>query len=223
MSKTAAMVSMKGHSSRVPRKNLRELAGRPLFYWIIKTLTDVPEIDEVIVETDSDEIADKVRAFFDVTLLRRPPELVGDDVPMNELIAFNMSQVPADTYLQTHCTNPLLKSATVSAALAALKANSGADSLFGVTEWKTRLFKADGSPLNHNPDELIPTQNLPPVYEENSNLYIFTADSFAKRRHRIGTAPMMFPIARLEAVDIDEMSDFEFADFLMRKRLKEGA
>ena len=216
-----AMISMKGHSSRVPRKNLRELADRPLYHWILEALLGATQIDEVIVETDDDEIEQSVRDSFELPIYRRPPELVGDDVPMNDLIAFNMKQAPADIYVHTHSTNPLLTSETIDRAIGSFKDTQGQhDSLFGVTALHTRLFWPDGSAANHNPDELIQTQDLPPVYEENSNIYVFTAQSFAKRHHRIGTSPMMFPIERWEAVDIDEEIDFEFADFLMRRRLK---
>ena len=211
---------MKGHSSRVPRKNLRELADRPLYHWILDALQNASHVDRVIVETDSDEIEQSVKSSYDLTVLRRPPDLVGDEVPMNQLIAFNMENAPADIYVHTHSTNPLLKSSTIDRAIETFKAQQGKhDSLFGVTAWHTRLFWPDGSAANHNPDELIQTQDLPPIYEENSNIYIFTAASFAKRQHRIGTTPVMFPIDRWEAVDIDEEIDFEFADFLMRKQL----
>jgi len=215
-----AMISMKGHSSRVPRKNLRELAGRPLYHWILDALIGAEQIDQVIVETDDDEIEKSVKASFDITIHRRPPELVGDEVPMNELIAFNMEQAPADIYVHTHSTNPLLTSKTIDEAVESFKENQARhDSLFGVTAWHTRLFWPDGTAANHDPNELIQTQDLPPVYEENSNIYVFTAESFAKRHHRIGKTPFMFPIDRWEAVDIDDEIDFAFADFLMRRRL----
>jgi len=214
-----AMISMKGHSSRVPRKNLRELAGRPLYYWILQSLLGAKNVDQVIVETDDDEIEQSVRASFDLTIHRRPQELIGDEVPMNDLIAFNMEQAPADIYVHTHSTNPLLTSETIDRAVEVFQQKQTEhDSLFGVTALHTRLFWPDGSAANHNPNELIQTQDLPPVYEENSNIYVFTAESFAKRHHRIGTSPQMFPIDRREAVDIDEEIDFEFADFLMRRR-----
>ena len=141
---------------------------------------------------------------------------------MNLLIEFNMDNVAADIYIHTHSTNPLLRARTVDSAIEAfINRPIDRDSLFGVTEWRTRLFRADGSALYHNPDELIPTQDLAPVYEENSNIYAFTRDSFAKLNHRIGVTPILFPIDRREAVDIDDEEDFEFAEFLMRKRLAE--
>jgi CMP-N-acetylneuraminic acid synthetase len=221
MTRIAAIVPMKGHSARVPNKNIRPMCGRPLFHWIVKSLLAVPEIDDVVVETDADHIAEDARANFpSVTIIRRPKELEGDEVPMNKLIGFHMGVLKSDIYLQTHSTNPLLTPNTIADAIRTFRGSSDHDSLFSVTELKTRLFKADATALNHNPDELIPTQDLPPVYEENSNIYIFTEESFKKRNHRIGLKPLMFTIGRGESVDIDELIDFHFAESMMQERIE---
>lgn len=219
MTELTAIVPMKGHSARVPNKNIRPMCGRPLFHWILRSLLETPEISQVVVETDADHIAEDAAKNFPVKILRRPKELEGDEVPMNRLIEFHMSVLKSPLYLQTHSTNPLLTPDSISRAIRAYKRPGDHDSLFSVTALRTRLFNPDGSALNHNPQELIPTQDLPPVYEENSNIYIFTEESFAKRGHRIGLKPMMFEIHRGEAVDIDELTDFHFAESLMQDRM----
>lgn len=219
MTGIVALVPMKGNSQRVPNKNVRPMCGRPLFHWILRSLLEVRAISQVVVETDADHIAQDAAANFPVRILRRPKELEGDDVPMNKLIEFHISVLKAPIYLQTHSTNPLLAPQTISNAIASFLAPGEHDSLFSVTAIRTRLFRADGSALNHNPSELIPTQDLPIVYEENSNLYVFTEASFRKRQHRIGLKPIMFPINRGEAVDIDELIDFKFAESLMHERI----
>jgi CMP-N-acetylneuraminic acid synthetase len=94
--------------------------------------------------------------------------------------------------------------------------------LFGVTELHTRLYDADGKAINHNPKELLRTQDLPPVYEENSCIYIFSRANLEKYSHRIGKMPILFPIPRGEAWDIDEELDFQIVDLLMRERLASG-
>jgi CMP-N-acetylneuraminic acid synthetase len=88
---------------------------------------------------------------------------------------------------------------------------------------QTRLYDQHGKPLNHDPDVLLRTQDLPPVYEENSTIYIFSKEILEKRRNRIGHRPIMFEIKREEAIDIDEEIDFILADFFMRQRNKEVA
>ncbi len=219
-----AIVPMKGHSARVPKKNLRPMCGRPLYHWITKTLLAAKGVDRVVIETDSDEIeADVAASFPDITVLRRPVHLHGDDTPMNAVLDNAMRQLPQDAiFLQSHSTNPLLKVATVEKALADYLADGDHDSLFAVTRWQTRFFWADGRPVNHNPDELLPTQDLPPLYEENSNLYIFTRDSFDKRGHRIGTAPKMYEMEYIEAVDIDEIQHFDLAEALLERAIARG-
>jgi CMP-N-acetylneuraminic acid synthetase len=215
---------MKGHSARVPNKNIRPLAGKPLYHWITLALLGASRVDRVVIETDSDRIeADANESFPELTVLRRPEELWGDDVPMNHIIEFHMSMIESDIYLQSHSTNPLLRSSTIDRAVERFLAPGDHDSLFAVNVWRTRFFWSDGRPVNHNPDELLPTQELPPLLEENSNIYIFTKESFAKRRHRIGTRPIMFEMEYSEAIDIDEMSHFKLADALMTLRLEEEA
>ncbi len=212
---------MRHHSQRVPGKNYRPLAGKPLYQHIIETLLAVPEIETVMVDTDSEPVMEGVRRLFPtVKLIARPEHLRADDVPMNDILLHDTAQVDAEFYLQTHSTNPLLKAETVSRGIKTFfDSYPKYDSLFSVTRLQTRLYFQDGRAINHNPLELIQTQDLPPVYEENSCLYLFTRENLARKHHRIGDSPLMFEIDADEAWDIDEELDFEITDFLMRKRI----
>lgn len=219
--KLTALLPMRHHSQRVPGKNYRPLAGKPLFHHILETLLKVPEINDVVVDTDSDIVMDGVRRFFpEVRLIERPGHLRADDVPMNDILLYDTEQIKSDFYLQTHSTNPLLKAETVSRAIQAFASEYPKyDSLFSVTRLQTRLYFQDGRAINHNPRELIQTQDLPPVYEENSCLYLFTRENLLKWHHRIGEKPLMFDIVAEEAWDIDEELDFAICDFLLKKQL----
>ena len=219
--KLIALVPMRHHSQRVPGKNYRDLAGKPLYQHIIETLLAVPEVNEIVVDTDSDPVMDGLRKNFPrVKIINRPEHLRADDMPMNEILIHDTEQFPADFYLQTHSTNPLLKAETISDAIQAFKNNFlGLDSLFSVTRWQSRFYDRDGNAVNHNPRELIQTQDLPPMYEENSCIYIFNRANLMAKRHRISDHPLMFEIPRLEAVDIDEESDFQIANILMKMRM----
>jgi len=212
-----ALVPMRHHSQRVPGKNYRPLAGKPLFHHIIETLLSIPEITDIIVDTDSEPVISGIREHFpSVRIINRPENLRADDIPMNEILLYDTAQVEADFYLQTHSTNPLLKAETVSRAIKAFRANYPVlDSLFSVTRLQTRLYDQHGRAINHDPGVLIQTQDLPPVYEENSCLYIFTRQNLLQRRHRISEKPLMFEINTDEAWDIDEELDFAICEFLM--------
>jgi len=216
-----ALVPMRHHSVRVPGKNYRLLAGKPLFHHILNTLLAVPEINQVVVDTDSPVVMDSLRKDFpQVGILERPEHLRADTMPMNEILLHDTAQIEADFYLQTHSTNPLVRPQTFSRAIQSFISQMPAyDSLFGVTRLQTRLWDALTRPINHNPSILLRTQDLPPVYEENSCLYLFSRHTLLERRNRLGERPLMFEIDAAEASDIDEELDFLIADVLMRQRL----
>jgi CMP-N-acetylneuraminic acid synthetase len=223
---TIALLPMKAHSARVSGKNFREFAGKPLFRWILDTLLEVPEIDKIVINTDArDILAEKSLVDTDRILIRnRRPEICGDFVSMNLVIADDLENVPADTYLMTHTTNPLLSVASIRSALEAYekgRASGQADSLFTVNKFQTRFYRADASPVNHDPKNLLRTQDLEPWFEENSNLYIFSKSSFLASNARIGKKPILFETPRAESADIDDQEGWNIAETLAKAGRRE--
>jgi CMP-N-acetylneuraminic acid synthetase len=214
-----AFVPMRHSSERVPEKNYRAFNGRPLFHWVIETLLEVDRVSQVVVDTDSPVIIDQCRERFpSVVCVERPEHLLGGHVPMTDVLQYDASLFRSDWYLQTHSTNPLLRPETVEGALAGLETSLAEhDSLFGVTRLQTRLFDSNGRPINHDPSILLRTQDLPPVFEENSNLYVYSAELIAAGR-RYGERPILYEIDPVEATDIDEEHDFVLAELLHRMR-----
>jgi CMP-N-acetylneuraminic acid synthetase len=218
-----ALVPMRHDSERVPGKNYRPMAGKPLYRHIIETLLAVPEVSQVVIDTDSPTVkADAAAAFPSVIVLDRPEHLRDGNIPMNDVLLNDVRQLPADLYLQTHSTNPLLKAATISAAIRALRDAPDHDSLFTVTRIQARLWSADSKPLNHDPAVLLRTQDLPPVYLENSCMYLFTRALLEERGTRIGAHPLLFEVDRDEASDIDEEQDFRMVEALMTAAAARG-
>jgi CMP-N-acetylneuraminic acid synthetase len=215
-----ALVPMRHHSQRVPGKNYRLLAGRPLYQHIISTLLQVKELTQIVVDTDSEEvIAGLAENFPTVKVIRRPEHLRADTIPMNEILLNDVLQFPSDLYLQTHSTNPLVRAETFSRAIQTLTGlYPSYDSLFGVTRLQSRLWDGLGRAINHNPAILLQTQDLPPVYEENSCVYLFSADNLQRRRNRLGDRPYLFEIDRDEAWDIDEEIDFRLVELFIQAR-----
>ena len=220
MTEIVALLPMKGHSERVTGKNLRPMAGRPLYHWIMDSLLGTAAISEVVVDTDSEELADDVSANFgNVTVRERPEELRGDMVPMHDIVArFVSEHATLDHVLQTHATNPLLTSETLARAIETYLGDESHDSLMSVTEKRVRLFDDRSRPLNHDPEVLLRTQDLPPVYEENSNIYLASRAVVTSTGMRIGTHPLLFPIDRIESMDIDEEVDFTIVECLLERR-----
>jgi CMP-N-acetylneuraminic acid synthetase len=219
MADFVALVPMRHHSERVPGKNYRLVAGRPLYAHILDSLLACPEIERIVVDTDSPAVQEGVaRAYPSVLLLERPAQLRSGDTPMNAIIEHDLEKVSGELFLQTHSTNPLLRPQTISRAIREFRDDTDHDSLFSVTPVQTRLWSADGRPVNHDPLQLLRTQDLPPLYQENSCLYLFRRGSFLKHRHRIGESPRLFIISSEEAWDVDQEIDLDVVETLLRKR-----
>lgn len=216
---------MKAHSARVTSKNFRMIAGKPLFRWVLDMLAATPEVGRIVINTDAHAIlADNGLKDGDysgkVMIRDRKPEICGDFVSMNLVLGDDVANVPSDYYLMTHTTNPLLSVKTVRAMIARFtdaEQKGEADSLFTVTRHQTRFYTPEGAPINHDPANLIRTQDLPPYMEENSVCYLFTGESFAKTGARIGAKPVLYETPALESVDIDEKSDWFIAESLLMR------
>ena len=225
--KVIALMPMKANSERVKGKNFRDFSGKPLFRWMLDTLKSVSEVDALVMNTDAREILSENGLLEDdfVIIRDRKPELCGDFVSTNLIIGDDIRNIDADIYLMTHTTNPLLSKESIKAAISQFKnalESRKADSLFTVNKVQERFYDADVKALNHDPDNLIRTQDLKPWYQENSNLYLFTKDSFSRTKARIGKNPMMLETAPFESTDIDTPDDWDLGEVLVEYYKKKG-
>lgn len=216
--KVTAFLPIKDNSERVPGKNFRPFCNKPLYHHILQTLDTTYAVDEIVIDTDSERVMyEAPKLSGKVRVIERPDEIRGDMVSMNKVLAYDLTQCDSDIFLQTHATNPLLKAETVAHALKTFldaESSGECDSLFTVTAHQSRFYLKDGSAVNHDPENLLRTQDLPALYEENSCIYIFTKESFAKKQRRIGARPMLHPIQRIESIDIDDEFTFRLAEML---------
>jgi CMP-N-acetylneuraminic acid synthetase len=212
---------MKAHSERVSGKNFREFAGKPLFRWMLDKLVELAEVDSVVINTDARPILEShgIRDGGKILIRDRKPSLCGDLISMNRIIEDDIREVEAGAYLMTHTTNPLLSTETILRALSVFekeREGNTCDSLFSVTKHQTRFYRQNGEAINHDPNNLVRTQDLEPWFEDNSNLYIFTRESFAKTGARIGKRPFLFQTSRREAVDIDDTETWAIAEAIVK-------
>ena len=216
----AAIVPIKHNSERVPGKNLRPFAGRPLFEHIIDALTSTSLVDSIVVDTDSDVISESLADRRpDITVLPRPSHLARSETPMNDVLRNTIGQLSGNFFLQVHTTSPLLTAPTIDRAVEAFWAHwPHYDSLFSVSKKQERLWSGEGTPLNHDPRVLIPTQDLEPFFVENSCIYIFNRDVFVTHGSRIGPSPYLFDTPDLESIDIDVESDFIIGEALASRQ-----
>ena len=201
-------VPIKKNSSRVPNKNFRDFGGNPLY---VHTLLRLKGFD-VYVDTDSSEIIDTIRKREDlshVSVYERNPSLVGDEVSVCSLITdFILRALVNGPVCQVHVTSPFLSASTLKKAHDKL---AQYDSIVSCDVIQERLWennKGVMTPMNHNPDILLPTQDLKKIYRENSLFYIFNAESFLSTGRRVGENPYFFETAFPESLDIDYEEDW---------------
>ena len=214
----SAIVPMRDNSERVLNKNIRSFNGKPLYHYIINNLIDCEIFDSVIIDTNIDAVKGEApKNFPQVIIIDRPDHLKAGEIPMNLVLHHSLQQVDSEFILQTHSTNPLLGKQTIIKAVEAFQSNYPKnDSLFSVTPLQMRFWDCETKPINHNPGELLRTQDMEPMYFENSCIYIFNREKFLKIKNRIGTNPRMFEINKVESFDIDDMEDFKIAESLQK-------
>ena len=212
-----ALVLIKFNSQRVPGKNFRNFHGKPLFFYVINMLKSVSHIKDIIINTDIPIVKDIISPVFpDIKFYFRPKDLHGDDVSVNVILNEMLPKIEGNFFIQTHVTNPCLQGTTLSSALENYFLNlTQFDSCFAVTKHLSRFYDPSFRPINHDPKTLIQTQDLPPLYEDNSCFYIFSRDTFASHQ-RIGPRPLLYPISKIEAIDIDSEEDFIMAEQVFR-------
>ncbi|MBR9907037.1 MAG: acylneuraminate cytidylyltransferase family protein [Gammaproteobacteria bacterium] len=212
---------MKLNSSRVPGKNFKDLGGRSLFEWMLTKLLSIDSISKVIINTDAPSkiLEYPISSHNKVQIHERDISICGDDVSMNKIISSDIKKFDADIYFMTHTTNPFLSTGTIESAIDSFISQEQYDSLFSVNKIQSRFYDKLVSPVNHDPGNLIPTQELDVLYEENSNFYLFTKDSFVASNHRIGVRPMMYVTPKLESLDIDNIDDWELAEALVKSKI----
>lgn len=216
MPKVAALVPMRHNSERVPGKNYRLFGDAPLFHHIVRTLLNTPAVDEVLIDTDSPTIAEQCSTNFpEIRVVDRPAALLGGDVPMNRIIEHDLTHTDASVIVQTHSTNPLLRSATIGSAIQRFLSED-CDSAFTVTRLQQRLWDSSTRPLNHDPMVLHRTQDLDPVWIENSCAFVFGRDLVPTTGSRIGRSPIMIETDPIESLDIDEEADFVVAEAMWK-------
>jgi CMP-N-acetylneuraminic acid synthetase len=217
--KITAIVPMRHSSERVPGKNYRNFAGKPLYQRVVDTLLDCPSITQVVIDTDSDTIKEQIdKDYPTVILLERPLHLRDGATPMNDVLLNTCNTIESDFYLQTHSTNPLLSVNSIEKGIETFVNNFPVyDSLFGVTRLQVRLWDQLVRAVNHNPAILLRTQDLPPIYAENSCIYLFTKSILENKHNRVGDRPYMLEIPEIEAQDIDVEINFKVAEVLFRE------
>ncbi len=207
--KTVAVVPMKLNNRRLPQKNTKCFTnGKPLCYYILNTLKQIPQIDEVYVYCSNEDIKNYIPQT--VKYLKRSESLDTDKTSMNDVLLAFANDVDADVYVMTHTTAPFISKESIQKGLVAVT-EGDYDSSFAAKKLQDFLWK-DGVPFNYTLDNIPRTQDLEPLYEETSGFYIYEKSIIKDFKRRIGQKPYIVEVGEIESIDIDEEQDFMIAD-----------
>ncbi len=225
-----AVIPARGGSKGVPRKNIRDLCGKPLIAWTIDEAKKSKYIDRVIVSTEDEEIADISREYGAEVPFLRPIELARDDTPGIEPILHCINWLKDNenyypNYVSTlQCTSPFRTSNHIDEALEKL-IEEKADSIVGVCKseispyWMKKIEDGKLVDFIKGSNKYTRRQDLPVVYRINGAIYIGKTDILMKNKnwHTDNTLPYI--MSQEDSIDIDTMLDFKLAELIMKEKL----
>jgi CMP-N-acetylneuraminic acid synthetase/regulator of RNase E activity RraA len=209
--KVAAFLPAKGSSQRIENKNTKLMDGKPLFLHTLEKLMRCRFIDEVYLDTDSDEIIE-LASETGCRILRRDKSLASNATDGNALLVNEASQIEADVYVQAICTSPFIRKDTIRKAVESVIDDHEVDSATLVRKEKLYLWRASQPLYRKNP---IPnSETLEDTIIETMGLYVITRNSLLENKTRVGMSPKLIEASPLEAVDVNWPADFELAELI---------
>lgn len=201
---------------RVKNKNIRPFAGSTLLEVKIEQLKRIGNIDEVVVNSNDDEIL-AIAERAGVTTVRRDPYYASNTVSMSEAYRNMAENIDTDVIVYANCTNPVIKDETIYDIIEFYKAHSDEyDSVNSAHLVKEFMFR-DGKPMNYDLLNQPRSQDLPDISALNFAVNVLSRDAMISCRNVVGMKPYLYNIDSIEATDIDDPIDFFIAEQLYRK------
>ncbi len=202
-------------NERCPGKNTRLLGDKPLLQYELDSLKETGFCDNIIVYCSDEAVAPFLPEG--VNFLKRPKELDLPTSNFTQIFTCFMNEQDADIYVYAHATAPFISVETMAQCINAVKSGDF-DSAFCAVKLQDYLWQ-DGEPLNFDATNLPRTQDLKPIYQETSGVYVFTKEVFLKHKRRIGVKPFIKEVTFKEAVDIDNPEDFDLAQVMLNVKM----
>lgn len=222
MTKTVALVPLRGGSKSISKKNIKPLAGKPLCSWVLKTATDAKVFDQIYVSTDSDEIVSVVNDLqLGINLIMRPRELATDTASTESVMLHFMEEVDFDILATIQATSPLVRVEDFVRALQKFETEQ-LDSLLTGVRLRRFFWSPEGEPLNYNPQKRPLRQNFDGSIMENGAFYLTRRAVLEKYRSRLGGIIGVYEMDKDTAVELDEPGDWPIVEALLRKRNKDS-
>lgn len=213
--KIKALVAVRSGSVRVKNKNIRPFAGSTLLEVKLAQLKRIPEIDGIIVNSNDDEML-KIAADMGCETVKRDEYYASNSVSMSDVYRNMAENCDCDVIAYINVTNPLLKDETISKAINMYMDNTDKyDSLNSAHLIKEFMFK-DNLPINYDLRHQPRSQDLPDIYALNFAISILSREKMIECKNVVGYKPYIYGIDEVEATDIDNPIDFEFAEYVYK-------
>lgn len=221
--KWVALMPLRGGSRSIPSKNLKRMAGRPLFAWSLEAAVESGCFDEIYVATDSAEIRSAVEREFPsrVRVIGRPAETATDTASTESVMLYFQEQVAFDVLCLIQATSPLTRAEDFRQAKQKFS-EEGADSLLTAVDSKRFYWTRDGSPLNYDPAHRPRRQQFPGLLMENGAFYFTRATTLKTCRTRLGGKIAIYRMPDDTGVEVDEPIDWLVAENLVRERTRQS-
>lgn len=222
-SSVIAFIPVRGGSKSIPLKNIKPFCGKPLVCWNVEALEACPEVDEVVVATDSDEIWRTIeeRDYKKTRLYRRSEENARDtasteSVMLEYIHHANLS--PEKIFMLVQATSPLTETRHFSEALCRY-GDGGYDSMLTCVQNYRFFWSEDGKSLNYDYRNRPRRQNFEGMLMENGAFYINTVRNILDSGNRLSGKIGIYEMPEYTATEIDEPDDWIILENLMRKHV----
>mgnify|MGYP001572055875 FL=1 len=229
--KILALITARGGSKGIPKKNIRLFLGKPLIYWTIKEALKSGYEDKVVVDTDSAEIAKIARRYGAEVPFLRPKKLATDkansiDVLFNSVKWFRGRGQVFGIIVLLQPTSPLRQRGDIDGTIKLL-AKNGARAVVSVTDAFCSPLLMNVLPKNYSMKNFLSKrvinsrrQKLPKYFQLNGAVFTGYTDYIKKNNGFFGNKTFAYMMPRERSVDIDDIYDFKFAESLHDKTLK---
>ena len=215
--KIVAIIPIKLKSKRLKNKNFKKINGRPLYKYLLDKLK-FTNFDEIYVDSNSSEIEEYCK-LKNYKFIKRLPKLAHDNANGNDLLNYHSKIINADIYFQLFITAPLLKIQTINNCIEKIKKSKKYDSILTSKSVKT-WFWYKGKPVNYDPKILPRSQDAAPLVFETTGLYGIRKKILLNKKARIGNKPYFYEVSDEEAIDLDNLKDFEYLEYYVKKNLR---
>lgn len=214
---TKALVAVRSGSQRVENKNTRDFAGSNLLQIKLNQLVKCSLLDGVVVNSNDDGML-KVAEQMGCEAVKRDPYYASNSVSMSEVYKNMAENCDCDVIVYANVTNPLVKDSTLIDAIKTYRTNLPEFNSLNSAHLVKEFMFENNKPINYDLKHQPRSQDLPNIYALNFAISIIAREEMIKGMNVVGSKPFIYGMDEVEATDIDNPIDFEFAEYVYKKR-----